>query len=418
MSSIAQSQETTSTPSKSTSTPQGGSGGVQLKSALRGSPLDVQLSMLNPVQRQAPEVGTGVARLGGGPDAEAATTPPAPVQRREARSVQRMVVQREANGAPPAPAAAPAQAGGAPAPVAPAQAGGANTTAPGAPDPAAERQRKEGELRLKEAQLDELMTTLRQHAAGARAKWQTVKAGWSGISALGGGPYIALTAKAGGLLGMTVGGPLGAAIGAFAGAGVGLLASFSLNRKVNETLDQRMQDKVDEELTRIEVALATGDVNIDIQLCLDLIRTDASNVDWINSTIHDLVVHAERAKELERQAQEQIAQEAAAKQASVTDMAGNAADVAGNASDVGSGAIDAAKEALGSFGQLGPLFETVGNAADGLGVAIEGGRAALEIGTWATTKDRIPAARAEVDRLRAELQMPPLPAAGGGGGGT
>ena len=403
MSAVAHSHEPASTQAPSAQGTSAPTAGVQMKSALRGSDLDVQMSMLQPVQRHSAETAPGMAPRGPG---DGNTNAP-PVQRREARSVQRMVVQRDTGGAPPAAAPAPganaAQAGAAPA----------------AADPAAEeRQRKQTELRRKEAQLDELMTVLRQHAATARAKWQTVKAGWSGLSALGGGPYIAATAKAGGLIGMTIGGPLGSAIGAFAGAGVGLLASFSLNKKVNETLDQRMQDKVDEELTRVEVALAAGDVNIDIELCLDLIRTDASNVEWIGSTLHDLVVHAQRAQELERQAEEQIAQQEAAKQTSAADHAGNAADVAGNVADTAGGALEGAKEALKSFAQLGPVLETVGNAADGLGVAIESGRAAIQIGTWATTKDRIPAARAEVDRLRAELQMPPLPAAGGGSAGA
>ncbi len=431
MTAVAQSHEQAPSQPQSSSAPPSG-GGVQLKSALRGSDLDVQMSMLHPVQRHTPEQqGAGIAHVGqsgqSGPAAVQARAggQGAPVQRRE-RAVQRMVVQREGSGTPPAaPPAPPTQA---PAPGAAPTTGGANTTtadganaganAPGADPAAAEQARKQQELQLKEAQIEELLAAMKQHCAQARTKWAAVKTGWSGFTALVGGPIIATSAKVGALAGTAIGGPLGAPIGAVIGAGAGLLGTIIGNNKVSKVIEQQTSDQVDNELLRIANALDTGLVDIDITLAIDLIREDASNVQWIYEHVQRLAVQAEEAKALETQTQAEIdkkkAEEAAQQGSSAAETVGNASDVVGNTSDTAGGILEAAKETLGSLSSLGPVLDTVGNGADVIGVAIEAGRTAVEANTWRQAKNALPGARAEVDRLRAELGMPPLTTPGGG----
>lgn len=417
MTAVAQSHEQAPSQPQSSSAPPSG-GGVQLKSALRGSELDVQMSMLHPVQRHAPEQqGAGIAHVGqagqSGPSGVQARAggQGAPVQRRE-RAVQRMVVQREESGTPPAAPPAPAPT-----------TGGANaaTTADGAnaADPAAaEQARKQQELQLKEAQIEELLAAMKQHCAQARTKWAAVKTGWSGFTALVGGPIIATSAKVGAFAGTAIGGPLGAPIGAVIGAGAGLLGTILGNNKVSKVIEQQTSDQVDNELLRIANALDTGLVDIDITLAIDLIREDASNVQWIYEHVQRLAVQAEEAKALETQTQAEIdkkkAEEAAQQGSSAAETVGNASDVVGNTSDTAGGILEAAKETLGSLSSLGPVLDTVGNAADGIGVVIEAGRTAVEANTWRQAKNALPGARAEVDRLRAELGMPPLTTPGGG----
>lgn len=425
MTAVAQSHEQAPSQPQSSSAPPSG-GGVQLKSALRGSELDVQMSMLHPVQRHAPEQqGAGIAHVGqagqSGPAAVQARAggQGAPVQRRE-RAVQRMVVQREESGTPPAAPPAPAPT-----------TGGANaaTTADGAnaADPAAaEQARKQQELQLKEAQIEELLAAMKQHCAQARTKWAAVKTGWSGFTALAGGTFIGGAAKlgafAGGALAAALAGgaagAIGGPIGAVIGAGAGVAIAIKTNSKVGKVIEQQTSDQVDNELLRIANALDTGLVDIDITLAIDLIREDASNVQWIYEHVQRLAVQAEEAKALETQTQAEIdkkkAEEAAQQGSSAAETVGNASDVVGNTSDTAGGILEAAKETLGSLSSLGPVLDTVGNAADGIGVVIEAGRTAVEANTWRQAKNALPGARAEVDRLRAELGMPPLTTPGGG----
>jgi hypothetical protein len=368
------------------------------------------MSMLHPVQRHTSEQGAGIAQLGlsSGSNQQAradGAAQGAPVQRRQ-RAVQRMVVQREESGTPPAaPPSAPAPTN-------------AGDGAAGVDPAAAEQARKQQELQLKQAEIEELLAAMKAHCAQSRTTWAAVKTGWSGFTALVGGPIIATSAKVGAFVGTAVGGPLGAPIGAVIGAGAGLVGTLVGNSKVGKVIEQQPTDQVDNELLRIANALDMGIIDIDVTLAIDLIREDASNVQWIHERVHELTVHVENAKALEAQTQAEIdkkkAEEEAQKPSSAADSVGNVSDVVGNTSDTAGGVLEAAKEALGSLGSVGPVLDTVGNAADGIGVAIEAGRTAIEAIAWRPARNALPGARAEVDRLRAELNMPPLMAPGGG----